>query len=160
MNVEAAIKAGLQPVSSHMQLYIYFCANTRPFSTTCAIDSAGKKYTATESLSDNEWAWHRCQRSLTCAWKCTLWALLGFFVFSSWALYPLWPLCSICAEKKRQVRFITSELAQQTKPSKSLSSVSSVNTRGLLVLSEAFLGLGYSIGIISFCSPEQIPRNI
>lgn len=48
----------------------------------------------------------------------------------------------------------------QTKPSKSLSSVSSVNTRRLLVPSEAFLGLGYSIGITSFCSPKQIPRNI
>lgn len=70
--MKAAIKVGLQLVSSQMQLYIYFCVNTRPFSTTCAIDSAGEKYMATESLSDNDCARHRHQRSLTCAWKYTL----------------------------------------------------------------------------------------
>lgn len=70
----AAIKVGLLPVSSQLQLYFYFCANTSTFTATCTNDNAGQKYTVTESRSDKDLPGNvpPCQRSLTCASKYTL----------------------------------------------------------------------------------------
>lgn len=45
---------GLQPVFSQQQLYVYFCANVRPYTATSTLDHAAEKYVVTESLSDKD----------------------------------------------------------------------------------------------------------